>query len=185
MTDITDNRNLKAGGIGISQLGGRDAMVVLNSKADAILEGIAYTGQWYDAAVATNAPLNLCISTGSKDIAFAYEVQSNKDYLGEFRGSCSFGASGGTTLTLYNRNCESTNSASVSIKHSATIVASGTLRERFADFSTNSYNIITSSGREHNTLAFILEKNNNYLLRVDSQTAGAKMLVRLDIIEHT
>lgn len=132
--------------------------------------GMMYTTE-HTASVANTNSLDLLITIGDNEFHATFAIQGGGQmtaYLYE-----SPNASGGTPLTLYNMNRDSSNTSTVTVAHTPTVVSTGTtaiINGRLIPGGTSAPTRLGGAARENTE--WILKPGLKYLLRLTNTSGG-------------
>lgn len=155
--------------------------LVTISEPHAILhQGKMYSVSYYDEAVADDANLNIQILTGDKEAHASYIITAGGDAIVEMRESIE--STGGTPISIYNKNRNSLNTPLSTVMYNPTVTSSGTLL--FKEFTIGgTYNQAIGGGTRTDT-EWELLPNTKYLFKTTNKAGLAKVIsVSLEFYE--
>ena len=106
------------------------------------------------------------------------------DQAGNFTWSEAPNASGGTSITAYNNNRQSTNTATLTVASDPTYVSSGTILFQGPIGESGNPNVAIG-GNFSARQEWILAASTLYLLRYTSETADSRVLLALEWYEES
>lgn len=165
--------NTASNSLNVKLTDGSSSVSILNSSLEIIdhthaeiHEGNYYTANHFFQAVANNGYADLHMITGStKIIHLVAVIQSEaKSYVNFYRGTTY--TNNGTSVTIFNNNENSTNTAQPDVYYTPTVSATGVLL--FQDFVVASTGQNPLGGRLSSRNEWILKPDTDYLVRVQN-----------------
>ena len=151
-------------------------------------------GKYFSASFAAsrtttggNTDLDFRITTtGMTDKAhFQAMIQSNKDALIKFVEGITSTGGAGTAVTAYNHDRNSTNAATMLVKHTPTASTTGASAAVLRNVHVNNYKSILLGAENGDREEWVLKSGTQYLLRVTAQDSTCDIYVNMDWYEET
>lgn len=151
-------------------------------------EGEFYSASFGASRTTTsgNTELDFRISTTGTTgkVHFQALIQTNKDALIKFAESITSTAAGGTALTAYNHDRNSTNAADLVVTHTPTASTTGSSCAVLTDAQVNNYKHYLLGGENGERNEWVLKDDTQYLLRVTAEGSTCDIYVNMEWYEE-
>lgn len=174
MTQITRNRGVVPVNIInpvpletiVTDVSAVEPIEIINTTAVAVVNGQSFTANNQSLTVANGADFDTLIRTGSSQSVFGFSILVLGDFNTQFRETITVSATG-VSVSIFNRNRNSTKTIDVTIFDSPTVTGIGTLLDEvFLPAGTR--NSATTQGGESNR--WILKPSTDYLVRMTNSS---------------
>lgn len=149
-----------------------NSIVVIDSVHAQIHNGNVYSASIYNESVADDASISLLLNTGNREVHFASQVDSGGDSIVEILEGIEY--TGGTPITIINKNRTSLNTPLTTVYNNPTITTSGTTL--FNAFVIGGVKNFASGGNVRNNTEWELNENETYAIRVTNKAGNAQAI---------